>query len=292
MPNAKITALSPNKPSAMILSANKHIDNIYEYGLDKFEIIDIIKFFFKEYINLKRFFLKNHFDLFIIVHPNRFRSLLVKLLRYGASIENTANVHKTLEVLNILKVLGLDPVYDYSLNHKSEPVTLKKFGLSKKKYIIMDIYPQHLERDPRQWYYFNDLIERCKKLEQKIVLVGKNPYHMEKKDTVDLINKTSLNELLTLIKNAKLVVSLDSGIFHFSYSLKTPVIGIFGPVDPGDRLPFDKNLKADYLYTNEECSPCIVNRVDIKCKRKDILLKCMKEISADNVYKKILKYRI
>ena len=100
-------------------------------------------------------------------------------------------------------------------------------------------------------------------------------------------SKTSLSELLEIIRHARLVVAMDTGLFHFSYSQKTPVLGLFGPVDPLERIPYDKNLIVDYLYTGADCSPCIVNRVDIPCRREEEPYKCTRDISVEAVLERV-----
>ncbi|MFH0976224.1 MAG: glycosyltransferase family 9 protein [Spirochaetota bacterium] len=286
-PEIKITALSPNKNSTLILSNNKHIDNIYEYGIKKFTHLEIFKFFIKDFVKLWSFFKDNSFDMFIVVHPNPFRSLLLKLLPYKSSLVNTENTHKTKEVVNILNKIGIKPVYDYTMEIEQQKEVLSKYNLINKKYILVNIYVQYLNRDLRQWPYFDELIAKLKLKKENIVIVGLNPVHEHRNDIIDLVNNTSLEELLVIIKNAKSIITVDGGIFHFAYSLKKSVIGIFGPLNPTNFLPFDKTLKVKVIYKNKECSPCIVNKVDIDCRNTENKYSCMKDISVDDVMKKI-----
>jgi len=287
IPDSIITVLSPNKNSTTILSKNKFIDNIYEYGLTKFSYFEIFKFFIKKFYKLWYFFKKNSFDIFIIVHPNLFRTILIKLLPYKYLLLNIENVHKTKEVLNILNKLGIKPVYDYSMEINDNKDILSKIGLKSNNYILLDVYAQHLDADPRQWPYFIELIEKLQKKKKKVVIAGLNPAHKYRKDIIDIVNKTSLEELLIVIKNAKLVVAMDSGIFHFAYSLGKPLIGIFGPINPKERIPFNKKLKVKTIYKNKECSPCIINKVNIKCKNRSNPYGCVKDIHVDEVMKAI-----
>jgi ADP-heptose:LPS heptosyltransferase len=287
MPQSKITVLSPNKNSTLILSKNKYIDNIYEYGLKKFTYVDVLKFFLREFSKLWLFFKNNSFDIFIIIHPNPFRTLLSKLLPYKKLLINNEHTHKTKEVVNILKMLGMKPVYDYKMEIKQQKEILSRFNLNKNNYFLLDIYAQHLSKDPRQWPYFEDLIFELQKKQKNIVIAGLNPTHKHRSEIIDVVNRTSLEELLYIIKNAKFVIAMDSGIFHFSYSLKTPVVGLFGPVNPEDRIPFNKKLKVKVIYNNKNCSPCIINKVQIECKNTKDKYSCMTDIKVDEVMKKI-----
>lgn len=287
MPEAKITVLSPNKNSTHILSKNVHINNIYEYGLRKFTYREILIFFFQNFIKLWSFFKIGKFDLFIVVHPNLLRTILLKLLPYRNSVINTENTHKTREIENILNQLDIKPVYDYGMIIHEQENVLRKYNLKSKNYILLDIYAQHLEKDPRQWPYFEELILKLQKKKKNIVIAGLNPAHKQREDITDFVNKTSLEELLLIIKNAKLVVAMDSGMFHFSYSLGTPVVGLFGPVNPKDRIPFDKNTKVKVIYSNKKCSPCIENKVQISCCNKENKNCCMRDITINNVMRNI-----
>jgi len=46
-------------------------------------------------------------------------------------------------------------------------------------------------------------------------------------------------DLVALIASCDLVISIDSGPVHVAGTVGTPVIGLFGPVDPASRLPPD-----------------------------------------------------
>jgi len=285
LPGAKICALAPNKNSALVLSGNRNIDSVYEYGLKKFTYREMFAFFRGGFLALRRFFRDENFDLFIVVHPNRFRSLLLKFMPYRHFIANYEQKHKSLEAKNVLDLLCIEPVWDYAMKADDAGV-LEKFGLKAKGYVLLDPYAQHLERDPRNWFYFDELIGELTKQGMTVAMAGINPGHTRRADVADLVNATTLPELLSIIKNARLAVTLDSGIFHFSYALGTPAVGLFGPVDPAERVPLNSALKVKALTKKLDCSPCIKNRVDIPCVNTN-QYRCMKEISVDDVMKAV-----
>jgi len=248
----------------------------------------LLCFLFKKYFSLRKFIVKNSFDLYLAPHYNPVRELFAKIFPFPTAIINKEHSHKIEGVENLLEFLGIEPDYDYSLKNICASETLEKFGLEYRKYIVLDRYPQHLKRDPRGWFYFDELVSRLKAEGYNAVLVGLNDNHVEIEGIVDLVNKTKFSELLDVLQGAQLVVSLDSGIFHFSYSLNTPVIGLFGPIDPSSRLPkLEKNVYA--LYKRVSCSPCIKNRVDIKCKNSESSYLCMKSISSVDVMATIME---
>lgn len=49
---------------------------------------------------------------------------------------------------------------------------------------------------------------------------------------IDLCGRTSLTELLGLLKQLDLLVTVDSGPMHMAAAVGTPVVAVFGPTDP------------------------------------------------------------
>ncbi len=49
---------------------------------------------------------------------------------------------------------------------------------------------------------------------------------------------TNLRELAWLLRHARLVIAGDTGPLHLAAALGTPVVGLFGPTDPGRNGPF------------------------------------------------------
>ncbi len=286
--NINITVLTTNLSAIILLKKNKNIDNIKAFSF-KYTIGGMVKFFVSDFWEIRRFYKKENFDLYIVIHQNILRTLLLKLLPYKFAIENKEHTHKTKEVENILNYLQIPVIYNYFINIESDNDYLKKQNVENKKNILIDFYAQHLNKDPRQWPFFLKLIDKLKIEGYNVITVGINPTHESIAGIIDLVNKTSFDELLQLIKNAKLVIAMDTGIFHFSYSLNTPVIGLFGPIDPIDRIPFDKKLIVKTIYKNNLCSPCIKNKVDIKCLKKNSPYACMKGITVNEVYNEIKK---
>ena len=55
---------------------------------------------------------------------------------------------------------------------------------------------------------------------------------------INLIGKTTLKMLASLLKSATVVVTNDTGPMHIAAAVKTPVVGLFGPTDPGIVGPY------------------------------------------------------
>lgn len=287
-PEIRITALSPNRASQLLLKHNRYIDETFSLPAD-FTARGFLQYLKKSIPALRKKRKNDKYDLYISVHPNVIRTANRILCGIRNKIENTQNIHKTSECLNILSVMKITPVIDYSLHTAHNPQTLEKYGLHHKEYIVLDYYPQHFDADPRRWDYFDELAGVLRNHGIKTVAVGINPNHASCNADVDLINKTGFDELLEIIAEAKTAVCMDTGLFHLSYALKTPVLGIFGPIDPADRMPFDALLPVYILYMKVGCSPCIKNKVDIPCSRQSEPYKCMRAITPDAVMRKLLR---
>lgn len=95
---------------------------------------------------------------------------------------------------------------------------------------------------------------------------------------VSIAGKTSLRELIELMRSAKFVVSNDSGPMHIAAGFKVPVVAIFGPTSPIRTGPYGKG----HIIVNSgaECAPCFKKN----CKS----MKCMEDVTVDMVYERIM----
>lgn len=71
----------------------------------------------------------------------------------------------------------------------------------------------------------------------------------------DAINGKRISELMALLEQMRMGVSVDSGLLHMCGTLKVPVVGIFGPTDPDMRM--DQYVGSAVDARNlMPCSPC------------------------------------
>ncbi|MFZ2198695.1 MAG: lipopolysaccharide heptosyltransferase I [Thermodesulfovibrionales bacterium] len=94
---------------------------------------------------------------------------------------------------------------------------------------------------------------------------------------VSMAGRTSLKELIELMRNARFVISNDSGPMHIAAGFNVPVFAIFGPTSPARTGPYGKGhtiIKSDL-----KCAPCF--------KKQCSDLRCMKGITVELVYERI-----
>ena len=100
----------------------------------------------------------------------------------------------------------------------------------------------------------------------------------------NMAGSVTLIELLRLISDAELVVSVESGIMHLAAWMKTPLMALFGPETPKLHAPLSKSAKT--LWAGLPCSPCVnvFSERGIRCGD----FQCMKAITPDLAYQTCL----
>jgi len=101
---------------------------------------------------------------------------------------------------------------------------------------------------------------------------------------INLAGKTTLAQLLGVLKRCRLLVTNDSGPLHLATALGVATVSFFGPETPMLYGPQEK--KALVFYQGAYCSPCL-NVFNVKtapCRGQNV---CMQGISAEVVEKAI-----
>ena len=100
----------------------------------------------------------------------------------------------------------------------------------------------------------------------------------------NLAGKTSLPQLVALLKHANMLISGDSGPMHIGAAVGTPLIAIHGPTDPALSGPVSP--KATILRSAIWCSPCYNAKDTADCRY--FTTQCMKNILPSQVYQVVL----
>jgi heptosyltransferase-1 len=94
---------------------------------------------------------------------------------------------------------------------------------------------------------------------------------------VDLCGKTSIAEIVSIVRRAVVCVTNDSGPMHLAVSVDRPVVSIFGPTDALWIGPYGRPNSV--VRAGLDCSPCYLRQVH-DCPHDHA---CMKRILADMV---------
>jgi lipopolysaccharide heptosyltransferase II len=97
---------------------------------------------------------------------------------------------------------------------------------------------------------------------------------------VDLTGRTTLPELVALLAESAVVVTGDSGPMHIACAVRTPVVALHGPTDPGQSGPTAPD--AITLRRQLWCSPCYDSSATAECRFGNPV--CMKELAPGLVF--------
>lgn len=92
--------------------------------------------------------------------------------------------------------------------------------------------------------------------------------------------KTSIDGLIGLIANARLMISNDTGPMHIAFCTKTPIICLFGPCSPEQ---YGIEETAHIIYKKVYCSPCVHDFEVSPCKGNNV---CMQLITVAEVFER------
>lgn len=98
---------------------------------------------------------------------------------------------------------------------------------------------------------------------------------------VNLAGKTSLRELLPLIKLCSVFLTNDSGPMHIAAALKVPLVALFGSTSDVKTGPYGGGT---VIHKHVACSPCYKRTCPID-------FRCMKRIEVDEVYKALTEFK-
>ncbi|MCL5674180.1 MAG: glycosyltransferase family 9 protein [Candidatus Omnitrophica bacterium] len=163
-------------------------------------------------------------------------------------------------------------------------IKTQSFDTNKKWIVIHPVSSEgwFTKRWPKD--YFAELSDILIKKGYQIIFIGSKDgcnYIEEiikkmKTEPVNLCGKTDFARLVLLLEKSEILITTDSGPMHIGAASGTKVLGIFGPTDPGKHCP----PGVEYIYKKSWCGPCYKKVCDD--------LRCMKEITVDQVLNKVL----
>ncbi len=218
---------------------------------------------------------------------------------FSDSIELFNNTTRTEESLLLVKKLNIDIDSD-----KTECWYNKKnvSNLGHKKYIIIQTCAT---MKCRMWHqiYFIELIKKLLKYNSKIeiLLTGSSNEDEYITNICNTINdkrvykytNLNLDTLLFYIKNALLVITNDTGPYHFARAFDTKRVVIFG-ISPKSYLINNAESRSIELCGNNKCpKTCKIKYIEEDCEKTYKMFgkkyNCINTVKVDSVYDAAIK---
>jgi len=202
--------------------------------------------------------------------------------------------HQIHEYLHLAAALGADPepVPPQLFVTPNEVAGVKKkFGLNDMKWPIFGLNPG-AEYGPAKRWPLEKFIAVAHEVQQRtnctwLVFGGQADETIARRiesaiaspptAVLDFAGKTSLRELMVLLRICRVLLTNDTGPMHVAAALGTPVVVPFGSTSPeltGPGLPGDERHRL--LKSAVPCSPCFLRKCPID-------FRCMNNITVDQV---------
>jgi len=300
-PEAEITILA-NKLVAQLFIHYPGIDNIISFdSQEKHKGVT-------GRLRLAAELRKHRFDL-AVIFPNSFDSALVPWLagipnRIGLcsdgrtpllngryhTVKGANGEHEVDYYLNLLEHFGITgtrtPLHLLITDEEEKKVSalLASQGIQPEDFVL-GINPGASYGSAKRWYpeRFAGVASRLtSEWSAKVIIFGgpgetEIATDIEKglKDTaINLAGKTSMRELMALIKRCNFFITNDSGPMHIAAAFNVPLVAIFGSTDHTGTSPYSKN--AVVVRNKVECAPC-------KLRECPTDHRCMKSVTEEDV---------
>jgi heptosyltransferase-2 len=210
------------------------------------------------------------------------------------------SAHQIFEYLNLAAALGANPEPlppQLFVAPEEVEAAKKKFGLDKTAAPVFGLNPG-AEYGPAKRWPVEKFIAAAREIQQRtncvwLLLGGKSDrpltaqivsaIHDSRFTIHDLSGKTSLRELMSLLKICRVLLTNDTGPMHVAAALGTPVVAPFGSTSPkltGPGLPGDSRNRL--LKSDAPCSPCFLRECPID-------FRCMNGVGVERIVEAILQ---
>ncbi|MCX7956344.1 MAG: glycosyltransferase family 9 protein [Endomicrobia bacterium] len=210
-----------------------------------------------------------------IGYPHDHRSFLLT-----KKVKELEQRHYVDYILNILENCGCK-VEDRNLEVYIKIKPTKYDSFFSDSLPVVGITYSSIANDARKWpkeyvvKLINDLINR----NFKVILLGKHSdiiLNINNKNFLNLINSTSLEEFVNILRKISIYVSVATGGIHLASALGIPVIGLYTPGDELGWKPYGNNIRL--IIKQTRCSPC--NQHKMKYCNNNV---CLKMITPEEV---------
>ena len=282
----KVDIIVPTEQTKRIWDRNPFVKDIYTIDsppdMKKYQLAIVINYGDERFMDLIK---KSGIKTIGLPYVNPF-----KLFGINKVLPPKPNLNQMDNMLRLAKEVG----FDSSKNHliKTRFIITSEDELNAKNYleeekikdnfIILNLGASnaHLENSSRWWPDENwkAVIEyTLKKYPDMFIIInsGNAKTDLFFKERVNYFNG-DLGTLAALIRRARMVVQLNTGVGHLAAAVETPVITLIGFTDTG-WAPWTLDGKSQVLYHPEVCTNCN----NSYCKKKSRI--CMTTITPEEV---------
>jgi heptosyltransferase-2 len=210
------------------------------------------------------------------------------------------NGHQFQEYLHLAAVIGANPeplAPQLFVSSGEIEAVKKKFGLEQITQPVFSLNPG-AEYGPAKRWPVERFIAAAREIQKRmncclLIFGGRNDAVVagqiesaignRQSAMFNLAGKTSLRELMSLLKACRVLLTNDSGPMHVAAALGTPVVVPFGSTSPeltGPGLPGDS--RHCLLKSDAPCSPCFLRECPID-------FRCMTGITVERVVEAVLE---
>ncbi len=228
-----------------------------------------------------------------IGRSGRFRSLLLNhTIPEWPRGENVGKCHQLSYYLELASILG-----EVALDCQCPPLQVSAEAASqyciRKQEKWLALAPGAAFGPAKQWpaQHFRSLAQRWQADGGKIVLVGTKQECAAASEisaacpkALNLVGKSNLETLMSILGNVDAVVANDSGAMHLAAALGTPGVAVFGSTDPVATGPIGAPWQL--LVSNASCRPCFQRQCPLPESQK---YHCLTQITPEEVFENLKK---
>ena len=231
----------------------KKIKDVEFIVVDKSKTFDSI-------VELRNLFKTNKFDVVLHMQKSLRSKLISKVISGRVNVTfndiDTTQSHVIDHFFGFLEKINIEKkILDWQCKSiiSDNEVFIKENKLRElQPFVTINPFTSVRSNNFREWNYdnFATISEYCKnQFSLNTIILGKTNRQRSDKlrtcfktnnGTVDLINKTSLSEMLTVLSLSKLYIGPDSGTLHMARMVDIPIIGLYATSNPRRTGPYQK----------------------------------------------------
>jgi len=232
--------------------------------------------------------------------PGEIRKLIAAPMPQNSRSQFHPAAHQVHEYLHLVAALDANPEPvspQLTVTPEDRVSARKKFALEKVDGLVFGLNPG-AEYGPAKRWPVENFIAAAKEIQKRtncvwVLFGGKNDAELAQQiesatgnrqsAVFNLAGKTSLRELMSLLKLCRVLLTNDTGPMHVAAALGTPVVVPFGSTSPeltGPGLPGDP--RHHLLRADAPCSPCFLRKCPID-------FRCMTGITVERVVEAVMQ---